>query len=389
VTLPGWPYHLSSRQRVSPAGTWLLGSALLLLAIGVVVLYSASFYRSSIINSGDSAVFLRQQLVGVTVGVLALIVGALARPRLWVQLAPVAYVATVVLLALTLTPLGIHLNDATRWFAIGPLRFQPSEIAKLTLPLMLLWAIEKQKEQVSAGEKSIKRAAVETSLLLAIPTGLIFMQPDLGTSSFIFLLGFLLLLSWPGLASRVLGTVLVLGALTSPVWVQKLTGRWPEIQERFMAVIDPESVDQVRHSLLGIGSGGWTGKGIGMGIEKTLYLPAEFSDFIFAVFAEETGFIGVFVLIGLFLVLLASGWRVGHQSPDVGVGVLALVIVASITGQTAINMLVNTALMPTKGIPLPFLSHGSSGLVMTLFQIGVLVAIARTARVPGQEEVPA
>lgn len=387
MKFPDWPYHLPFGQRLSPAGTWLLGSALLLLAIGLVTLYSASFYRSSISHDGDASVFIRQQALGVVIGVLALVIGALTRPRLWVQLAPIIYSATVILLVLTLTPLGIHINDATRWFAIGPLRFQPSEIAKLAVPLMLLWAVEKQREQFAAGEKSIRRAAIESGLLLSVPAGLVFMQPDLGTASFLFLLGLLFLWSWPALASRVMVVVMVLGGVTTPIWLEKVTRRWPEIQERMLGFTDPEKVDQVRHSLLGIGSGGWAGKGIGLGVEKTLYLPSEFSDFIFAVFAEETGFVGVFILISLFLILLVSGWRVGHQCPDSQIGVLALVIIASITGQTAINLLVNTAMAPTKGIPLPFLSHGSSGLVMTLFQVGLLIAIARTAGVSRREGV--
>ena len=176
MKFPGWPYHLPFSQRLSPAGTWLLGSALLLLAIGLVTLYSASFYRSSIYNDGDTSVFIRQQVMGVVIGVFALLVGAITRPRLWVQLAPIIYSATVILLLMTLTPLGIHINDATRWIAIGPLRFQPSEIAKLAIPLMLLWAVEKQRQQVSAGEKSMGRAAVESAILLAVPVGLVFVS---------------------------------------------------------------------------------------------------------------------------------------------------------------------------------------------------------------------
>ena len=145
-----------------------------------------------------------------------------------------------------------------------------------------------------------------------------------------------------------------------------------------MAMHSPEEVPQVWTSLQAIGSGGLTGKGVGMADSKALYLPSEYSDFIFAVYAEETGFLGVLALISLYMVILVAGWRLSQQIEDRDLACLAQVLTLAITAQAAFNLMVNVALAPTKGIPLPFFSHGSTGLAVFMGMVGVLLAISRS-----------
>ena len=144
-------------------------------------------------------------------------------------------------------------------------------------------------------------------------------------------------------------------------------------------LFDPGAVHQVKHSLIAISSGGVAGRGLGNGWEKTGYLPEPFNDFIFAIFAEEMGLIGVLTLLGLFAVFLHSGWRIARGCPVPALRLVAIGMTLSIVLQAVINIAVASAMAPTKGISLPFISHGSSGLVVLLLQVGILIGIARTA----------
>ncbi len=360
----------------------ILAAVVILLAIGCFSLYSASSYRS-LITEGDPTGLWRGQLKGYLLGGVFLVVGACVPPRRWFEVGaiPLWFGVTLLLLASIFTPLGVRVNDANRWLEMG-FRFQPSEMAKFTVPLATIaltgiWRFDRKKGR----EMTIWRGICLATGLVGIPVLVTFYQPDFGTALFILVLGVVPLLRWEEVLHRFF---LVWIALVLPLFYFKVKDRWPEMQERFMAMFSPQDVPQVWTALQAVGSGGVTGKGVGLATSKNLYLPSEYSDFIFAVFAEETGFIGVLGLIALYMLILVAGWRLSKRVEDQDLACLARVLTLAITAQAAFNMMVNLALAPTKGIPLPFFSHGSTGLVVFMGMTGVLLAISRSR---GREEL--
>ncbi|MEE2889883.1 MAG: FtsW/RodA/SpoVE family cell cycle protein [Planctomycetota bacterium] len=347
----------------------------ILLVIGCFTLYSASSYRS-MIAEGDPTQMWRDQLKGYGLGFLFLLVGLWVSPRKWFEIGAIPmWFGVSILLAATFTPLGIRLNDANRWVGLMNIRFQPSEMAKFCVPLATIaltgiWRFGSARTPQMSNLKGVLLALI----LVLIPFSLTFKQPDYGTAVFILALGTDPLLRWEGVFGRFLICMVPLGIPCYFIVMSRLD----EMKERFLAMHSPELVPQVWAALQAVGSGGATGKGIGLAASKTLYMHSEYSDFIFAVFAEETGFMGVLLLIALYMVILVCGWRLSRRVEDPDLACLAQVLTLAITAQAAFNMMVNLALAPTKGIPLPFFSHGSTGLAVFMGMIGVLLAISRS-----------
>lgn len=369
MRLSGW---MIARNRPVPGiGYGWLAAALLLLALGLATLYSASFYRAVADGDGEFA-FFRQQLVGAGLGLFALLVASRIDPRRWIDLAPLSYLVALVFLLLVWSPIGVSVNGSHRWVDAG-VTFQASELAKWSVPLLVIWYLRRYGDLGGTQDRLTVHVNLVLITSVLIVVGLVLVQPDLGTAAFLLAVSLLVMLC----AGVPLRYALGLGLVGSPVLLLELRERWAEVLQRFDGLLRPDAVPQVRHALNAIRSGGIDGVGFGRGTEKTLFLHAEFSDFIFAVFAEETGLIGVGLLLALFVGLLIQGWRIVVAQRDFHLRLLGVAIVCNLVLQAIINLAVNTALAPTKGIALPFVSHGSTGLVMALFQVGVLVAISR------------
>lgn len=368
----GW--LLPAAWRIPGAGLGWLAAALLLLAIGLATVYSASFYRA-LIRAGDEFHFVSQQLLGAGLGVVALAIASRIDPRRWIDHAPLLYLLTLALLVLVWSPLGIESGGARRWVDLRLVGFQSSELAKLSVPLLLVWYLRRYGD-LSAAPTGL-RIHVSVLLLgsLFLVVGLVLVEPDLGTAAFLLAVGLMVILC----SGTPLGALAALGLLGAPLLAWQLRDRWELVETRLRGMTDPELVPQVHHALTAIRSGGLDGAGIGRGTEKTLFLFAEFSDFIFAVYAEETGLLGIALLLALFAALLVFGWRIVLSCRDRYLRLLGLAIVCNLVFQAILNLAVNTALAPTKGIALPFISHGSTGLSLSLLQVGILVAISRTA----------
>lgn len=375
--LGGW--LLPAARRIPGAGLSWLAAALILLAVGLATVYSASFYRA-LIREGDEFHFLAQQLLGAGLGLAALAVASQIDPRRWIDHAPLLYLGTLALLLLVWSPFGIESGGAHRWVDLQVVGVQSSEFAKLSVPLLLVWYLRRYGD-LSEAPPGLR---IHVSILLLgslfLVVGLVLVEPDLGTAAFLLAIGLVVILC-SGTPLRVLAALGILGV---PLIAWQLRERWALVETRLLGVTDPESVPQVHHALTAIRTGGLDGAGPGLGTEKTLFLYAEFSDFIFAVFAEETGFLGSALLILLFAALLVSGWRIVLACPDRHLRLLGLAIVSNLVFQAILNLAVNTGLAPTKGIALPFISHGSTGLSLALLQVGILLAISRTA--PPREE---
>ena len=382
--IPAWATlptgGLFVRQPVPSRAQWFLAGSVLLLVIGLAILYSATATRAYAAE-GESFAFLFRQLKGVILGGAALAVAAHLNPRVWLRGALPLLILSAALLALIQIPgVGVERNQATRWISVGLVVFQPSEIAKLAVPLFVAWCA--WRFPPSSTSTWSKRTLLRSGQVVTIGSvaALVAAGPDYGTALFILAVGGTLLL----ISGMSLWTVPAGFILTAPAGYFLYQLRAVELEERFRALVNPESVYQVRRALFGLGSGGTVGKGLGQGIES-YYLPEQHSDFIFSIVGEEVGFLGVAVIVILFSLLLQTGWRVVRNCPDRALRIAAFGIVMNIVLQAVINIAVTTASAPTKGISLPFVSYGSTGLTIFLLQVGILIAIARTS---GHERSP-
>jgi cell division protein FtsW len=275
----------------------------------------------------------------------------------------------VLLVAVLFAP---ELNATRRWLFIGGMSIQPSELAKLALVPFLAYQLERKEADVNRLELLVPAAGV-TGLLAA----LVVLEPDLGTALLLATTAFAMLFL-AGLSWRYVAAV---AAVAAPaVWL--LVVLVPYRRARLLAFLDPEkdplgSGFQALQSLIAVGSGGVAGLGPGNSMQKLFFLPHPHSDFVFAILAEETGMIGALVLVALFGVLFWRGARAGLRAPDalgryLGWGLTCMLVV-----QALLNVSVAIALLPTKGIPLPFVSYGGSSLVVTLAACGLLLNVSQ------------
>ena len=356
---------------------WLLAAAVVLLSLGVVMVYSASAIMAAE-RFHDPRFFLKKQLFWAALGALALW-GALKLDyrRLERWFLPLLIVAGVLLVLVLVPPFGAAINGTRRWLRFGPISFQPAELAKLALVVFLATFFTRRGDDV----ESFWRGFVPPVGVAALLAGLVVLQPDLGNCVTLVVLTFALLFLAGG-RMRHLGFVLaaVLPLVAIAIYAA------PYRLRRVTAFVDPwqdprGSGFQIIQSWLALGSGGLFGRGIGDSRQKLFYLPEAHTDFIFAIIGEELGLIGGLAVIALFVVLVWRGLRIGLRAPEPFGSYLALGITVLLATQTLVNLGVVTGLLPTKGLPLPFISFGGSALVMTMLSTGVLLNISQHANV--------
>ena len=292
---------------------------------------------------------------------------------------PLSYllVLSITLLILVLFPrFGTEIHQARRWFrfGLGPatISFQPSELAKWSLVFFLAWFCDKFSDSLKLYWKSF----VPLCLIIGLVVGLIITE-DFGTAVFISFLAFLILLI-AGVKFWHILTPLPFAAIAFCTAIIRYPGR----MERIKAFLNPEkwadsAAYQANQSLIALGSGGLFGKGLGRGICKYGHLPEDTTDFIFAIIGEELGFVGTAAVIGLFIVFVWLGILVVVRCKDRFGQLLAGGIVLTIASQAAINIGVVTVVLPTKGIPLPFVSAGGTSMLLSAAAVGVLLNIAK------------
>lgn len=368
--------YQSLRDGDLPFDPIIAGIAFALVMFGIIMVYSVSYPRSQLYEytGHQSAFFVKRQALWAAAG-LVLMLGAafLAKPRLLRWITPLLLVGTVLLLILVLF-FGAEVQGARRWFRLGTLSFQPSELAKLATVLFLAWYCTKYRQQIT----SVRGLKVPMAIVGVIAL-LVVIEPDLSTSLMIGAAA-LVTLAVAGARLRHLAVYAVLALGLAAVLVIAEPYRLNRIREWISLGY------QAQHCLIALGSGGIFGRGLGESREKFFYLPAATTDSIFAVIGEELGLIGTLGLVVLFLWLGQRGLRIARRSPDYFLAVTAAGITLTIVLQGFINMAVTTALIPTTGVPLPFISLGGSSLVFTLASIGILLAISRHTR--GTQHVP-
>jgi cell division protein FtsW len=360
-------------KRVS-VDSWLFTVTLLLIFIGLVMVFSASAVMAKE-RYGSGYFFLLRQLGWATAGILAMVLAMKIDYRRYKHPA----VVFSLLGATTLLLISVFFLDRAhhthRWFHLGPLSFQPSEMAKPALILFLAFFLESRTKSKKDLRNTVLPAAVPTLVFIA----LIVFQPDLGTAiACAAITGCVLFVA--GLDLRYLGYAFLASLLPLYFLIFHVAYR----RARILAFLDPYSDPQGRgfhiiQSLIAVSTGGITGVGLMEGKQKLFYLPEPHTDFIFAVTAEELGLVGALVVVLLFAIFLWRGVRTALRTQDMFGRFLAVGITSMIVVQAFINISVVLGLMPTKGIPLPLVSYGGSSLLVTLACIGVLLNISKQA----------
>ena len=354
----------------------LLGLTLLLLTIGLAMLYSTSAVLAQM-RFQDSLYFLKRQLVWAGLGLLGLWVMRSMPYSIQRRLAVPALLVTLVTLILVLLPIfGKEVGGARRWLTIGPLSIQPSEFAKYTLLLYVARSLAMNQTRLT----SFVHTYLPNMGILAVTTLLVFKQPDLGTAVVLASTASLQLLL-AGVPWRYLSCTALAG---SPGLYWALTHVRFRM-ERLTAFLNPWGDRQgggyqAVQALIALGHGGLLGIGLGKSQQKLFYLPEAHTDFIFAVIGEELGFLGAITLISLFLLLLWRILRIAVACNDPFGAYLGLGIFIILSLQIIMNLCVVIGLMPTKGLPLPFISLGGSNLMVSLMAIGTMLNIAEGGR---------
>jgi len=355
---------------------WLFGAVVALVSVGVVMVYSASAIIAAD-RFRDPYFFLKKQLFWAVLGFGCLWAAMTLNYRILERIMLPLLVVSLVLLVLVLVPpFSQEINGTRRWFRWGPVSFQPAELAKFSLVVYLAHFLTRRREVVEI----FWRGLLPPLLVAGSMAGLVLLQPDLGSSLTLVVLVFcLLFLAGGRVRQMTLVAASALPLLAVAIYMA------PYRLKRVMTFLDPwadprGSGFQIIQSYLALGSGGLFGRGLGESKQKLFYLPEPYTDFIFAVLGEELGLLGAVSVIGLFGLLIWRGIRIGLGAPDPFGALLALGLTALLACQTLVNLGVVAGALPTKGLPLPFISFGGSSLIMAMVSVGVLLNISQHAR---------
>jgi cell division protein FtsW len=341
------------------AGLAIFSSA----ALGLLARESSSLSKDIMLQAG----------LGLGLGFLALMLARAVPIERIRRFSPYIYAATIVFTALVFVPgIGLHVNGATRWINLGFTTVQPAEFLKIGFVLALAWWLAPRARQLS----SIRKGLLPFIGMLVLPAALLLAQPNTSTTLLIVATGMAMYFAagapWRDFGLLALFAVLAFGAV---VLVR------PYVLERVKTFIDPSanaltSGYQIQQSLIAVGSGGFFGRGFGQSVEKFNYLPEPDGDSVFAVFAEETGFVGAVLLLLLFVALAARGIVIAGASRELFGGLVALGFSFIIILQAFINIGAMLGMIPLTGLPLPFISHGGTALMAILIMCGLILNVA-------------
>ena len=374
------PGALRSAGQARPAwDPWLLGSSFVLLAVGVIMVYSASVAYADQ-KMGNSAYFLMRHVGYTILGLLFMAFTMRTRVRWWEKAGPALLLIGIVALFVVLLPgTGEPANGSKRWIRLGIVNLQPSEFMKLFTVVYVAGYLVRKQEALG----NFTQGIVMVSLVVAVIGALLLMEPDMGSLVVITMTVFAMLFLG---GVRFWHFMMVLGAGAGSMVL--LTIISPYRMARATSFMDPfadpyDSGFQLVQALIAFGRGEWFGAGLGASVQKLFYLPASHTDFVFAVMAEELGLVAVLAMIVLFGIIIARAFIIARQAEAAGQiygARLAQGIGLLLGGQAMINMGVNMGLLPTKGLTLPFVSYGGSSMLASCVAMGLLLLIGREAR---------
>jgi len=356
----------------------LLGTSLLLIILGFVVLAGVSITVSQKIYGNSFHYLLHQLMFGFIPGGILGLLAYKINPRFLKKISLPALCLILLLMIAVFVPItGTFLGGARRWVSFGPVTFQPSEFLKLFFIIYLAAWLTKQKKQKS---NNPWRLFLPLLVILAVICALLIAQPDISTLVIIaaVTLALYLVADTPFYQSM----LLFLGGIGGLAVLIKTA---PYRLNRLMVFLRPDTQPlgigyQIKQSLIAIGSGGILGRGLGLSVQKYGFLPQPMTDTIFAVFSEETGFVGAIILILLFLIFIWQGFRVARKCKDSFLRLIAIGIAFWLTFQALVNIGAIIGILPLTGIPLPFMSYGSSHLIVELIALGLLLNISKRTK---------
>lgn len=349
-----------------------LGSAFTLIVIGLLFIYSSSSVYA-LQNFGFAHYFVKKQLLGLALGCGAFFLSRYLSLQLIESVTPLFFLFSLGLTFLTLLPkMGVLIHGSSRWLNIGFFSFQPSELLKVSLIMYLAHFLARKE-----GKRfTFTHSYLPFLIIMGLVSCVLLLQPDFGLTVTLLLTSFILFF----IADFPLKHLLMTALICLPA-VGILIFRYPYRLKRIFTYLnpweDPQGAGfQIIQSLIAVGSGNWWGSGISHSKQKFFYLPMQHTDFIFSIIAEETGFIGSSIIIFLYLLFLYFGFKIAWQlkKPFYVFTTLGFVLLLSL--QALINIFVVTGLLPTKGIGLPFISFGSSGLVCSMAMLGIIANMA-------------
>lgn len=349
----------------------------ILVIFGTIMIFSASYYPSGT-NYYNPYFYLKRQLIWLAAGSIGMWICARVDYHFWARLWVIVPVICLALLVLVLTPLGAEANGSTRWIAVGPITIMPGELAKVGMILFTTGYFSRHPKWSTNFLKGVMPIVAVAGTYGA----LIMKQPNMSTAvTVVFIAGGMLLVS----GIRWLHTVILLGTTGLLGWAFIFLDSDGYRYRRFTSFLDPFADAlgdgwQVVQSLLALGSGGLTGLGLGNSVQKNLYLPFAQNDFILAIIGEELGFVGIFCLIVVYLLLLWRGCHVAMNAADYTGMMLAAGIIMMVGLQVVINIAVVTSSMPATGIILPFVSYGGNALLIFMGAMGILINISKSSK---------
>lgn len=362
--------------------TILAAIALVLALLGLVMLASASPVQSTSFLQDP---YVRRQGLSFVVGLLALWVTSRIDYRHWKKLAiPLALVSVVLLLMVLIPGVGLNIKGSRRWLPLGPINMQPSEVAKLSLILLMGWWMSRVQRKASHPVHGL----LWPLILMGTLTGLVFVEPDFGTSILLASVAFAMMFVG---GSRI--GLLLVTAVTGLAGFAILVMMDAERMRRIIAFLNPEKYEkdeafQLLNAIYAFVVGGPLGVGLGGSLQKHHYLPEAHTDFIFAIIGEEMGLVASLAVLGLFIAFFICGLRISLRAPDSFGRLVAFGITTLVALQAALNMGVVTGVLPTKGLPLPFISYGGTSMAITLAMVGILANIGLQAGGEKGRELP-
>ncbi len=354
---------------------------ILLLGFGLIMVYSTSSYEASVSSqlNNDAAYYLKKQAFAIAAGFAAMIFVAVVPYHFWSRFSKIAYAASVVLILLVLTPLGIEVNGARRWLNLG-ISVQPAEIAKLAMIIVLATAVCKYG-------RGLKNNRV-FALILFIPVPICLLvwgvTDNLSSAIIIFSIAFIMLFvacpDYKRFAALTFGGLLLIALV---VFIITSTGGFGFRGARVLAWLHPEEYSsgtgfQTLQALYAIGSGGFFGKGLGQSTQKLGFIPEAQNDMIFSIICEELGLFGGLCIVALFILLLWRLMVIANNAKDLFGGLIVTGVMAHIAIQVLLNVAVVTNTIPNTGISLPFISYGGSSVFFLMIELGLVFSVGRS-----------
>ena len=360
-------------HKLQPIDFPLLACALIIVCFGIVMVFSASYYVAQI-REGNSLYYVTKQIYGAVLGFIAMMAVSMIDYNTLKKYSILFFFICIGFLIAVLIPgVGMVKNGARRWLGIGSIAFQPAEIAKFGLILFMARSMSDKQKDI----KSFRKGLLPYCIAMAVLGGLILLQPNLSMIICLGIIWFAMMYAG-GIPKRYLILMIVIAGVA----VTFLAFGAGYRKSRMTTFLDPWADAsgkgyQVIQSLYSVASGGLFGTGLGNSRQKMLFLPYGESDFIFAIMAEELGFIGILVYFGLCIFLFWRGIKIALTCDDMFGSLVATGVVASISSQIALNVAVAVKLIPTTGLTLPFISAGLTSLVVMMCNVGLLLNISR------------